>query len=64
LTGDDEFLDLRSAFVDAQRAHVSIKTFDDGAADESNATVNLNGAVDDSTGGFGGEEFCFARFAG
>jgi hypothetical protein len=55
LAGDDELLDFGGAFVDAKGAYVAIEAFDDGAADEAGTAVNLNGAVDDSAGGFGSE---------
>ena len=55
LAGDDELLDFGGAFVDAQGADVAIETLDDRAAYQAGAAVNLNGAVDDSAGCFGGE---------
>jgi hypothetical protein len=55
LSGDDEFLDFGGAFVDAQRTDVAIQALDDGSAHQAGAAVDLDGAVDDASGGFGGE---------
>src|ERR1041385_8991056 len=63
LAGDDEPLDFGGAFVDAQGADVAVHALDHGATDETGAAVNLDGAVDDASGGFGGEQLCFTRFA-
>src|SRR3712207_2545127 len=41
LAGDDEFLDLGGAFVDAQGAHVAVEAFDCLSADEADAAVYL-----------------------
>src|SRR5690349_21490809 len=63
LAGDDELLDFGGAFVDAEGTDVAVQAFDDAAAYEAGAAVNLHRAVDDARGRFGGEEFCFARFS-
>ena len=55
LSGDDEFLDFGGAFVDAQRTDVAIQALDDGSAHQAGAAVDLDGAVDDASSGFGGE---------
>jgi len=55
LSGDDEFLDFGGALVDAQRADVAVHALDDGAANQAGASVDLDRAVDDASGGFGGE---------
>ena len=60
LTGDNELLDFGGALVDAQGADVAIEAFDDGSTDQAGAAVNLNGAVDDSAGSFGGKQLGFA----
>src|SRR6185369_13821434 len=64
LSSDDQSLYFGSAFINAQGARVAVQAFDDGAADQAGAAVNLYGVVDDAAGGFGGEEFCLARFSG
>src|SRR5690349_589098 len=63
LAGNDEFLDLGGAFVDAQRADVAIELLDDVAAHETRAAVNLHRAVDNAPGSFGGKQLRLARFA-
>src|SRR5205085_9292768 len=63
LARDHKPLNLRRAFVNSQSANVAVEAFDRVAVDESCAAVNLDGFVNDARGGFGGEEFGFARGA-
>src|SRR5581483_3981706 len=51
---DDQFLNFRRAFVNAQRAHVAIKPLHDAAGDQTAAAMNLQGLIDDPLRRFGG----------
>ena len=41
LTGDDQFLNFRSAFVNSECANISIKAFNHAASHQSGAAMNL-----------------------
>src|SRR5687767_14651714 len=62
LARDHELLYLRGAFVYPQRPHISVQSFDHAAANKPRTAVDLNGAVDNSSGGFGRKELGLARF--
>src|SRR5882724_3695726 len=64
LIRDHQFLNLGSAFIDAQRAHISVEALDHGAAHETGAAVNLHSLIDDAPGRFGGKQFGLTRLAG
>src|SRR6266567_2557197 len=63
LARNHQFLNLRRAFINSQRADVAIEAFDDAATNQARAAVNLHRVVDYSASRFGREKFCFARFA-
>src|SRR6185312_8196370 len=60
---DDDFLDLRCALVDAERADFPIELFDDVAAAHAIATMELHSLVDDRLRAVGGVEFCYRGLA-
>src|SRR6267154_1456912 len=64
LIRDHQFLNLGSAFIDAQRAHISVEAFDHGAAHETGAAVNLDSLIDDAPGRFSGKQFGLTSLAG
>src|SRR5262245_29267994 len=53
---DDDFLDLRGPLVDAQRAHIAVKTLYRRSRDNAHPAMNLQRLVDDALRGFGGVE--------
>src|SRR5689334_21350753 len=53
--GDDDALDLRRTFVDAQRADLAVETLDGEAAQHAGAAVDLHRAIDDPLRRLGGE---------
>jgi len=58
-----QLLNFRRAFINSQRAHVAIETLDNCATQQACTAVNLYSLIDNATGCFGSEEFCFAGFA-
>src|SRR5688572_17381201 len=64
LTGNDDFLDLRRAFVDAQCPDLAIQTLDRLTADEATSAQQLQRLVDHLLGRFRGCEFRHRGFAG
>src|SRR5215213_7579327 len=63
LAGDDESLNLGRAFVNPEGANVPVEPFDDRAAHEAGAAVNLERAVYDAPRRLGRVELGLARLA-
>src|SRR5512132_582045 len=61
LAGDDLALDLRRAFVDAGRAHLTVEVLEHMALLQTARAVHLDRDVDSSLSGLGGEELGHCR---
>src|SRR5450830_1812387 len=64
VAGNDDLLDLRGALVNAEQAHVPIKTLGRIFADVAGAAVDLHGAVGHAAAHLGGEQLAAGGLGG